>query len=406
MPTNRLSDKRCAGLRANEKPYKVADGNGLYLYILPNQKKFWRMAYRLGGKQQTAAFGEYPEVSLAEARTARDKLRAEKRQGLDPRARSAAVTVAEPTSPSMTLRQAMHAYWQGRTDVSDGYRRNAIRAFEMHLAAILDVPMMGIDRAVLMVELRRMDAAKLYVYVRRVRMWAGLVFDWALEHPETTGVTINPAAMIKPDKAFGSAPVKSHAALPLTELPAFMRRLAFENDALHSVLACRLMALTWVRTQELRFMEWTELEHGGTMWRIPAGKMKRRSEHLVPLSRQAQAIIATLQSRRNGSKYVFPCDSGRRIDRPMSENAVLYLIGRLGYKGLMTGHGWRRITSTWSNESGQYNPDAIERQLAHTEKNKVRAIYNRAQYLPERVRMMQDWADWLDLATAESAHDR
>jgi integrase len=162
------------------------------------------------------------------------------------------------------------------------------------------------------------------------------------------------------------------------------------------VLACRLMALTWVRTQELRFMEWSEFEQEGTLWRIPQGKMKRRFEHLVPLSTQAQAVIATMKARWAGSKYVFPCDAGRRKDRPMSENAVLYLIGRIGYEHRMTGHGWRSVASTWANESGRYHNDAIERQLAHTPDNKVRAIYNRAAYLPERRKMMQDWADWLD----------
>jgi len=398
MPTNRLTDKRCAGLRAKEKPYKIADGNGLYLFVFPSQKKFWRMGYRLAGRQQTAAFGEYPEVSLAEARAQRQNLRQKLRQGLDPRARSAPPAPPQPASPTMTLRQAMHAYWQGRADVSAGYRQNAIRAFEMHLTGILDAPLAGIDRAALMAELRKMDAAKLFVYVRRVRMWAGLVFDWALEHAEETGCAINPAAMIKPEKAFGKAAVKSHPALGLAELPEFMRRLAVENQAMQSVLACRLMALTWVRTQELRFMEWGELEQGGKVWRIPEGKMKRRFEHLVPLSRQAQEIIKAMKARSeaSSSKYVFPCDAGRRPDWPMSENAVLYLIGRMGYEGRMTGHGWRSIASTWANESGRYGGDAIERQLAHTPDNKVRAAYNRAAYLAERTRMMQDWADWLD----------
>jgi integrase len=199
-----------------------------------------------------------------------------------------------------------------------------------------------------------------------------------------------------------SARPHSHPALGLAELPDFMRRLAAEGQAMQSVLACRLMALTWVRTQELRFMEWGELEQGGKLWRIPEGKMKRRFEHLVPLSRQAREIIATMKARAGQSKYVFPCDAGRRQDRPMSENAVLYLIGRMGYEGRMTGHGWRSIASTWANESGRYQGDAIERQLAHTPDNKVRAAYNRAAYLGERTRMLQDWADWLDQIALDS----
>jgi integrase len=398
VPTNKLNHATCrsAFICEGKKSRKEPDGGGLYLLVKPSGVRVWQMAYRLGGKQQTASFGPFPEVSLAEARAKRDCLRKMLREGISPKAASAPPVPLAPPRPKMTLREAMRAYWDGRADVSAGYRQNAIRAFEMHLSAILDAPLAGIDRAALMAELRKMDAAKLFVYVRRVRMWAGLVFDWALEHPDETGATINPAAMIKPEKAFGRAPVRSHPALALADMPAFMQRLALENEAMQSVLACRLLALTWVRTQELRFMEWGELEQGGKVWRIPEGKMKRRFEHLVPLSKQAQAVIKAMKAGSRGSKYVFPCDAGRRLDRPMSENAVLYLLGRMGYEGRMTGHGWRSIASTWANESGRYHGDAIERQLAHTPDNKVRAAYNRAAYLTERTRMMQDWADWLD----------
>ena len=161
-------------------------------------------------------------------------------------------------------------------------------------------------------------------------------------------------------------------------------------DIIQSAQACRLLALTWVRTQELRMMEWTEID--GDLWRIPAGKMKRRRDHLVPLSKQALVILENMRQRGTGSVYVFPND--RSADRPMSENAVLYLIGRIGYGGKMTGHGWRSVASTWANEAG-HNKDAIERQLAHAPDDKVRATYNRAEYLPERKTMLQAWSDWL-----------
>lgn len=160
---------------------------------------------------------------------------------------------------------------------------------------------------------------------------------------------------------------------------------------LQSVLACRLLAMTWVRTAELRMMEFTELD--GAVWRIPAGKMKRKRDHLVPLPRQALALLGELRARSRGGKYVFPAE--HRDDRPMSENAILALLARIGYRGRMTGHGWRTIASTWANEHG-YNRDAIERQLAHAPDDKVRAAYNRAEYLPERTTMLQAWADWLD----------
>lgn len=397
MPTNRLTDRACRGVTPKARPFKLFDGHGLYLLVKPGGAKLWQVAYRLNGRAQTASFGPYPEVTLAQARTKREALRTMLRDGFNPKeACASGRPPVAPARPAMTLRQAMQAYWDARGDVSAGYRQNATRAFEMHLTALLDEPLAAIDRSALMAELRKMDAARLFVYVRRVRMWAGQVFDWALEHHEQTGVTINPAAMINPDKAFGRAPVRSHPALALADMPDFMQRLAVENPAMQSVLACRLLALTWVRTQELRFMEWSELEHDGTLWRIPEGKMKRRFEHLVPLSKQARTILANMKERSGASNYVFPSDAGRRPDRPMSENAVLYLLGRIGYEGRMTGHGWRSVASTWANESGRYNRDAIERQLAHTDSDKVRAAYNRASYLAERTQMMQDWADWLD----------
>jgi integrase len=137
-------------------------------------------------------------------------------------------------------------------------------------------------------------------------------------------------------------------------------------------------------------MEWTEIE--GDLWRIPAAKMKRRREHLVPLSTQALQIIALMRKRSRGGVYVFPND--RRLDRPMSENSILYLIGRMGYGGRMTGHGWRSVASTWANENG-HDKDAIERQLAHAPDDKIRSIYNRAEYLPQRRAMLQAWGDWV-----------
>jgi len=248
-----------------------------------------------------------------------------------------------------------------------------------------------ITRAELMDCLGRMDAAGLHVYVRRVRMWLGLVWEWAVEHGHAE---VNVPATIKAERAFGSRPVKHFAAVSLPEVPALMQRLALEAD-IQSVLACRLLAYTWVRTGELRGMLWAEID--GDVWRIPAARMKRRRDHLVPLPAQAVEIIEALRARSRGAAYVLPAD--HRTDRAMSENAVLYLLHRIGYKGRMTGHGWRSVGSTWANERG-YPADVIERQLAHEPDDDVRAVYNRAEYLPQRRAMLQAWADWLDALTA------
>lgn len=382
MPTNTLSDTQCRSAKPGDKPIKLFDGHGLHLHIATNGTKTWRMAYRFEKAPQTATFGPYPLVSLAEAREKRDALRKQLLDGQDPR------KAARAKVEKMKFRAACIAYWSGRHDVTEAYVDNVTRAFERHLYPDLgDLPIDEVTRELLMAPLKKMDDAKLFDYVRKVRTWVSQVFDWAIERGECQN---NPAALIRPEKAFGRKEVESFAAVRVVDVSTLMRRLAFEGDLI-SVLACRMLALTWVRTVEMRFMRWDELEPG--LWRIPKGKMKRRMEHLVPLSRQAMELLDVLKARSRGSPYVFPGE--KDVQRPISENTVLYLLYRVGYKGLMTGHGWRSVVSSWANERG-YNPDAIERQLAHSPEDKVRAVYNRAAYLPERRLMLQAWADWLD----------
>jgi integrase len=384
MPTNTLTDARCKGAKASDKPYKLFDGGGLHLYVSTTGSRTWRLAYRLAGKPQTMSLGSYPEITLAAARLKREEVKRALIEGHDPMA------PRRVNRQGMTLAEATDTYWQGRKDVSATYRTNALRGIELHLVRLLSNPISSITRDDLLGELLLMDAAGLHVYVRKVRMWVGQVFEWAVEN----GIAnINPAALIRPEKAFGRAKVTSFAALALREVPEFLERLAMEGD-LQSVLACRLLALTWVRTNELRMMEWSEIDEAGKVWLIPAGKMKRDRDHLVPLSDQSLAVLKQLRARsRPEARYVL--SAPHRMDRPMSENSVLTLIARMGYRGRMTGHGWRSVASTWANENG-YSPDAIERQLAHVPDNKIRAVYNRAEYLTDRKKLLQDWADWLD----------
>tara|TARA_R110001592_G_scaffold141033_2_gene362302 strand:- start:12008 stop:13183 length:1176 start_codon:yes stop_codon:yes gene_type:complete len=384
MPTNTLTDARCKGAKPTDKPYKLFDGGGLHLYVSTTGSRTWRLAYRLTGKPQTMSLGSYPEISLAAARVKREEAKRALIEGHDPMAPRRA------NRQGMTLAEAADTYWKGRKDVSASYRTNAMRGIELHLVRLRAKTIGSITRDDLLAELLLMDAAGLHVYVRKVRMWIGQVFEWAVENGMAN---INPAALIRPEKAFGRSKVTSFAALNLREVPEFLERLALEGD-LQSVLACRMLALTWVRTNELRMMEWSEIDETAKVWLIPAGKMKRDRDHLVPLSDQALAVLKQLRARsRPETRYVL--SAPHRMDRPMSENAVLTLIARIGYRGRMTGHGWRSIASTWANENG-YSPDAIERQLAHVPDNKIRAIYNRAEYLPDRKKMLQDWADWLD----------
>lgn len=384
MPTNKLSDHQCRSAKPGPSARKIFDGQGLYLFVSPSGAKVWRMAYRDdAGSQQTKVFGPYPTLTLADAREEREKFKRLLLKGENPKARK---------KNAKLFADAVREHWQGRKDVTDGYRDNAIRGIEMHLVPKLG--QRGIDTITkddLLEHLNVMDAAGKTVYVRKVRMWTSAVFEWAKAQGHCSD---NPADLINPKKAFSRKKVRPHAALKLGEVPAFLQRLTMEGD-LQSALACWMLAYTWVRTGEMRLMRWEEIDDD--LWCIPEGKMKRQKDHLVPLSTQALAILEKMKQRSRGSPYVF--ESPNRADRPLSENAVLYLLARIGYEGAMTGHGWRSIGSTWANEHG-YNPDAIERQLAHTPDDKVRSAYNRAEYLAVRRKMLQDWSDWLDKANS------
>lgn len=386
MPINKLTDAMCRKAAPGEKPRKLSDGHGMYLFISPTGAKIWRVGYRQNGKEGTEVLGPYPLLSLADARVKRDEFR---RRLLD------GVNVKAKPKKSITFSDAVAQYWATRKDVSSSYLANATRGLAMHLEPdIGSTPIGLVTRDMILAPLMRLDAAAKHVYAKRLRMWAGLVFDWAVEHGHCE---INQAALINPEKAFGKKPTENHAALALSEVPAFLQRLSLEKD-LQSVLACRLLALTWVRTGELRKMKWEEIE--GDVWRVPGVRMKMKRMHLVPLSRQAIAILENLKARSRGGAYVFPGE--RTVDRPMSENAVLYLIHRIGYKDRMTGHGWRGVASTWANEHG-YNSDHIEMQLAHGSDNAVRGAYNHAAYLPQRRIMLQAFADWIDQVNPGSA---
>jgi integrase len=379
MPTNRLTDNQCRSAKPTAKARKMFDGHGLHLFVSPAGAKTWRVAYRLDGKPQTASLGPYPLLSLADARVKRDELRRKVLDGENPKAE---------TRRGIKFSAAVEQYWNGRQDVSAKYRGDSIKALETHVLKDLgEKPLGAITRDMMLETLLKLNSLGKFALVRKVRMRAVPVFDWGLEHRHCTS---NPAKDIKPEKAFGKSEHQPLASLELSDVHAFFDRLKLEGD-LRSVLAAKMLTLTWVRTREMRFMRWDQID--GDLWRVPRGTMKKRRDHLVPLSRQALDLLDILRPRCQGSVYVFPGEHTNL--RPISENTVLYLLYRMGLKGKMTGHGFRSIGSTWANERG-FNADAVERQLAHAPADKTRGAYNRAEYLPERRQILQAFADWLD----------
>lgn len=388
MPTHKLTDAQCRAAKPGPKPIKLADGGGLALVVLPSGAKSWRRYYRIGGRMQTDTYGLYPEVSLAEARRRSQEARAAQgsRQSAPPPA---------PAPAALTLDAAVRKFWAGRKDVRPSYAAQELRRMEVAVLPDLGaVPVAELTRARLLEVLLRINIRGHAEAARRALRGVGQVLEWCVELEHCSS---NVARLIRPARAFSGRRPEGHAALPLSEIPALMSRLAAEPPV-QSVLAMQLLALTWVRTGELRAMRWAEIERDAdgvpVRWRVPSERMKMRrgADHLVPLSRQAARILGVLQQRAGRSPYVLP--SERTPDRPMSDAAILALLARMGYAGRMTGHGWRSVASTWANENG-WTPDAIERQLAHMPADPVRAAYNAAQHLPERARMLQAYADWL-----------
>lgn len=379
-------------------PGKLFDGGGLYLDVRKNGSRYWRMKYRYAGRERLLSFGVYPEVSLSEARRRRDAARAEVRDGLDPAGLKRARKVAARASVANSF-EAIAREW-----LATQKRKLAASTFTKSEWMLIDnvVPWLGsrpiaeIEAPELLSVLRRIEERGAYETAHRTKEKCGQVFRYAIA---TGKAKRDPSA----DLRGALIPITRSSRAAVTD-PAKIGGLLHVIDGYTGQFATRcalrLAPLLFVRPGELRRAEWAEFDLDGALWRLPAGKMKMGEEHLVPLSRQAVAILRELEPLTGRGRYLFP--SLRSPNEPMSENTVNAALRRLGYdKDTMTGHGFRAMASTQLNEMG-WAPDVIERQLAHAERNKVRAAYNRAQYLAERRKMMQAWADYLDALRADA----
>lgn len=375
-----------------EKVQRFFDGRGLYLEVMPTGRKYWRLKYRHAGKEKRLALGVYPEVTLAEARELRDKARTAIREGRDPSAeRKAArreVKLSADTTFEGVARQWLAAQKKKLAPIT--YDK-AVSTLEANAFPwIGSRPIAEIDSPEALAVLKRIEARGAHETAHRVKARMGQVFRYAIAHGNATR---DPTA----DLRGALAPIvsKSHAAVTDPGAVAdLLRALDGYAGQFSTRCALRLAPLVFARPGELRHMEWTELDLEAAEWRIPAHKMKMRDAHVVPLSVQAVAILRELEPLNGRGRYAFP--GIRTATEPMSENTVNAALRRMGFdKDTMTGHGFRAMASTRLNELG-WPPDVIERQLAHAERNKVRAAYNRAQYMAERRKMMQAWADYLD----------
>ncbi len=392
MATNLLSAAECKNATSNGAGIrKLHDGDGLYLWVYLDGRKYWRMRYWQVGKEKSLSVGVYPKVSLSDARKKRDELRKQLQADLDPSAERKATILRKKLAAENSF-EAVALEWHGKQKIKwVAHHANRVkRLLELSIFPVLGKRPIGqIEAPELLESIRKIESRGAHDLAHRVLQICGQVFRYGIA---TGRCTRNLSTDLR--GALTPHVLQHQSAVRPEELPDLLRAIAKydETGDKQTRLALQLLAQTFVRTNELIGAEWGEFDLGNALWIIPAGRMKMKAEHVVPLARQALAILAELKEISCGSRFVFP---GRNRDKPISNNTMLFALYRLGYKGKMTGHGFRAVASTILNETG-FKPDVIERQLAHCERNEVRGAYNRAEYLPERKRMMQHWADYLD----------
>lgn len=387
-----LSEAQARNAKSKSKPYKLADGDGMFLLVTPAGGKYWRLKYRVAGKEKLLALGIYPEVSLAEARKRRVQAREALAAGDDPGELKKEAERKKAIKFANAFEELAREWFEKRRHewAPSSIRVKLIYLEKYVLPKLGERPINAITSPEVLEILREIEARGTLDTTRRVMQMCGQIFRYGIA---TGQAERNPVPDLR--GALKAPVVKHRAYLKENELPDFLTALDGYDGRPLTKLALRLLLLTFVRTIELRGAKWQEIDWDDALWRIPAERMKANTAHVVPLSSQALDVLRKVNTHSGHLEYVFPND--HNFSTYMSENAMLYALYRMGYHSRATGHGFRSTASTILNEQG-FRPDVIERQLAHTERNSVRAAYNHAQYLPERREMMQWWADYLDRA--------
>ena len=388
-----LNDAKIRNLKSKEKPYKVGDFDGLFLLVKATGSKSWRFKYRLERKEKLLVIGDYPAISLLQARKARDAARAEIAAGGDPCETKQEEKRIRRESQGHTFEKIGAAFLNKQK--KEGKSPATLSKTEYHIKlANRDFgrkPISEITPPMVLRCLKKVEAKGNFETAQRLRSRIGSIFRYAV----ASGI-----AETDPTYALGDAlirPVVNHRAA-ITDpkgLGALLAAIDSFGGQLTTKIGLRLLAVLAQRPGELRHAEWAEIDWGEAIWSIPAEKMKMRKSHNVPLPAQALALLNELRALTGEGRYLFP--SLRSWHRPMSENTLNAALRRMGYSGdEMTAHGFRASFSTLANESGLWNPDAIERALAHVEKNEVRRAYSRGEHWEERVRLADWWAGFLE----------
>jgi integrase len=391
----KLTDKACKNAQPKQKPFKMTDGDGLYLEVMPNGSKCWRMKYRIHGKEKRLALGVYPVISLADAREGRQRAKKLLAQGIDPSdakksRRREAIRNAETTFKAIALE-----WHENQLDRwTPTHARNVMRRLDVDVFPYIgNRPIADIDPPELLDVLRRIEARGALDVTARVKQIAGQVFRYGIA---TGRCQRDPSADLK--GALKANKTTSYACLDIKEMPDFLDKLEHNEARLFASTrrAIKILMLTFVRTSELINATWDEFDLESGTWQIPGWRMKMRNPHIVPLSRQVVTLLREQKKEFEhlNTDWVFPSTVKPR--NSISNNTVLFAIGRMGYKGRMTGHGFRALAMSNIKEKLGYRHEVVDRQLAHAHRNKIDRAYDRAQFLDERRKMMQEWADYMD----------
>ncbi|MDR3792999.1 MAG: tyrosine-type recombinase/integrase [Terracidiphilus sp.] len=387
-----LTDIEIRKAKPRPDSYRMSDGNGLFLLLTPAGGKLWRWKFRHGGKEKLMTFGAYPDVSLSLARERHAEARKLLASGLDPmeqrKAEKAAQRALSADSFESIASSWMEHWKDGKSPRHVDYVK---RRMEADILPCLGArPIAEIEAPELVAMTKAIEQRGARDIAKRALETTGQVFRYAIAHGHARR---NPASEIRPSDILKSTRKVNYARVDAKELPSLLKAIEVYRGTHVTRLAIKLIALTFVRTSELIGAKWAEFDMEAGRWDIPAERMKMRTPHIVPLATQAIEVLEMLRLLTGESEWLFPGD--RSANKPMSNNTILKALERMGYKGRMTGHGFRGLASTILHEKG-YNHEHIELQLAHAPRNAVSAAYNHALYLEPRAKMMQNWADYLE----------
>jgi integrase len=383
---SRLTEISVRNAKPTEKPYKLRDGRGLHLLVMPTGRRLWRFRFRHEGRETMLSLGSYPDVGLKQARERLDEARKQVANGVNPASKRRAERDAREDTFEAIARE-----WLAKQRFAPATLEKADWTFQDLLFPYLGQrPISAISAPEVLAVLRRMEGRGKHETAHRTKQRASQVFRYAIA---TGRAERDPTVDLR--GALAPIVVKNRAALTHpAKVGELLRAIEGYSGQPSTEFALRLAPLLFVRPGELRGAEWAEIDFQNLEWRLPGSRMKMGEQHIVPLSRQAVSLLRRLEVFTGSGRYLFP--SPRTTSRPISENTIGAALRRLGFtKDEMTAHGFRAMASTLLNEKG-FPPDVIELQLAHAERNEVRAAYNRALRLEERRKMMQAWADYLD----------